>query len=364
MNKNTGTKLFLGLFMLPFLGVAIWMGAMTFQTVQDVERARSWNKVPAEITACVLHRHRGSKGGYSYSVTAQYTYEVDDKKFNANKVSFYSGSDNIGRFHQNTFHRLETARHTKKSFPCWVNPENPAEAVLIRDLRPEMMAFHLLFVVMFGGVAIGLLCGTLISYDSKRLSNGNLRMRKAVLHRPVLFCALLADGGSAWLLWKVATVCGVSAMPWYLLLTILPGLLLTIVGLYLWRRFSKFGISELMLASSTLRLGDRMSTTLLIPRMIEGDFKGVLTCTHQYTTGSGKHRSTHHDVLWRSELMSAGTPAGSDMTHVFFAFMLPSGAGGGHVTQETGNTKYYWRLVVSSALPGVDYKAEFDIIVE
>jgi len=363
MSGKIGTKIFLALFMLPFLGVAIWMGSMTVIALQKVENARSWNEVPAEITSCVLHRNRGSKGGYTYCVNAQYTYTVDAKPYTSSTVSFYSGSDNMGRFHQNTFRRLETARLSKKSFPCWVNPQNPEEVVLVRDLRPEMMAFHLLFVILFGGVAIALLCATLLSYDSKRLSNGTIRMRKAGVHRPVLLCALLVDAGAAWLLWKVALLCGLSAIPWHLFLSIIPGLILTVTGLYMWRRFSKFGVSELMLASSTLRLGDRMSTTLMIPKMVEGDFKGVLSCTHQYTTGSGKNSSTHHDALWRSELTSGGTPTGSDMTHVYFSFTLPSQDGGGHITQETGSTKYYWRLVVSSDMPGVDYKAEFDIIV-
>jgi Protein of unknown function (DUF3592) len=354
-------KIFLSLFMLPFLGVALWMGFMTFQAVQKVEQARGWKEVPAEITSCVLHRNRGSKGGYSYRVEAHYTYTVDSKKYTSSKVSFYSGSDNIGRFHQDIFFRLETARTSQKSFPCWVNPADPWESVLIRDLRPEMMAFHLLFVVMFGGAAIGLLCASLISIDSKRLSNGNLRMRKAGVHRPVLACALLADAGAGWLLWKVAMLSGLSNLPWYLLLTILPGLILTVIGLYMWRRFSKFGISELMLSSATIRLGDRITATVMIPKMVEGDFKGVLACTHQYTTGSGKHRSTHHVVLWSSELLSGGSPAGADMTHVSFTFALPTG--GCHVTQETGSTKYYWQLVITSDLPGVDYRAEFDIVV-
>jgi hypothetical protein len=36
---------------------------------------------------------------------------------------------------------------------------------------------------------------------------------------------------------------------------------------------------------------------------------------------------------------------------------------GGHVTEDRGNESYYWRLLVTSDLPGVDYKAEFDVIV-
>ncbi|MEI6645828.1 MAG: DUF3592 domain-containing protein [bacterium] len=364
MNSKIGAKIFLILFMIPFLGVGIWMGSMTFLEMQKVEKARSWNEMPAEITSCILQSHRGSKGGYTYQVTADYTYTVNSKKYTSSKVSFYSGSDNVGSFHQNTFHKLETARLSKKTFPCWVNPENPEEVVLIRDLRPEMMTFQLLFVFLFGGAAIAVLCSILFSYDSKRLSNGNICMRKAGLHLPLLISAMLTDTGTGWMIWKLMALIGLLAIPWHLWLCIIPGLILTSIAVYMWLRFSKFGVSELMLSSSTLRLGDRMNATVMIPKMVEGDFKGVLTCTHQYTTGSGKQRSTHHDVLWSSELMSGGTPTGSEMTHVSFHFELPIASMGVQPTHDTGSTKYYWRLVVSSDMPGVDYKAEFDIVVE
>jgi hypothetical protein len=350
--------------MIHFLGAGVWMGSMTFLGMQKVEKARSWKQADAEINSCILHRHSGSKGGYTYEVAADYTYTVDSKKYNSNKISFYSGSDNVGSFHQNTFQKLETARLSKKTFPCWVNPENPEEVVLIRDLRPEMMTFQLLFVFLFGGAAIAVLCSTLFSYNSTRLSNGNIRMRKEGLHRPLLISAILTDAGTAWMIWKLMVLLGLLAIPWHLWLAIIPGLILTLIGIYMWMRFSKFGVSELMLSSSTLRLGDRMNATVMIPKMVEGDFKGILTCTHQYTTGSGKQRSTHHDILWSSELMSGGTPTGAEMTHVSFHFELPIASLGVQPTQETGNTKYYWRLVVSSHMPGVDYRADFDIIVE
>ncbi len=364
MNSKRGANIFLTLLMIPFLGVAIWMGNMTVMEMQQAEKARSWNETPAEIISCILQRHHKRKGGSTYHVEAQYTYIVDSKKFNSSKVSFYSGSDNVGSFHQNTFRRIEAARLSKKPFPCWVNPENPEEVVLVRDLRPEMMTFQLLFVFLFGGAAIAVLCATIFAYDSIRLSNGNILMRKAKLHLPLLISAILTDTGTVWLFWKLMALIGLLAIPWHLWLTIIPGLILTGAGVYMWRRFSKFGVSELMLSSTTIRLGDRITATVMIPKMVEGDFKGVLACTHQYTTGSGKHRSTHHDVLWSSELMCGGTPTGAEMTHVSFRFELPIASLGVHPTQEIGNTKYYWRLVVSSDMPGVDYKAEFDIIVE
>jgi hypothetical protein len=59
-------------------------------------------------------------------------------------------------------------------------------------------------------------------------------------------------------------------------------------------------------------------------------------------------------------MTSNGSPAGEQLTQVILHFDL----NGGHVTEDQNDAGYYWRLLVTSDLPGVDYKAEFDIIVE
>jgi len=41
--------------------------------------------------------------------------------------------------------------------PVWVNPSNPHESIIDRSLRPGLLAFKMVFVVMFGGFGVGLL---------------------------------------------------------------------------------------------------------------------------------------------------------------------------------------------------------------
>ena len=347
------------LFMLPFLGIGIWMGYETVKTINQVEAAHAWTETPAEITSCVLESHRGSKGSVSYRIRGQFTYTFNGKKYRSDKVSFYTSSDNVGRFHQRIFHQLESARLSKKTLPCWVNPKDPYEAVLIRDLRPEMMGFQLLFVFFFGGAAFAVLSGALFTAFKKGPNAGKIRMLHSGIHRPLLLAGGVTLGGGLWLVWKAVVLVGSLSSTWYLLVALIPGVVLTGFGLYTWRRFAKFGVSELILSPSTIRINDRITATVLIPRLVEGDFKGRLACTHQYITGSGKHRKTHRNVVWSEEMMSSGSPGGEQMTQLPFRFELK----GGHVTEERGDTSYYWRLLVTADRPGVDYKAEFDVTV-
>jgi len=357
---NNKGYFFLVLFMVPFLGVGVWMGSMAVRTINKVEAAQSWTETPAEILSCVLKSHRGSKGGRTYCVTGQFAYTYNEKKYRSFQVTFYSdGNDNIGNFHQRIFHQLESARLSKKTLPCWVNPNNPDEAVLIRELRPEMMGFQLIFVFAFGGAAIAILSGVAFSLGAKRSDNNKIRMRHSGIHRPLLVSGVASLAGGLWIVWKAWVLVGNLSSTWYLLIALVPGVVLMGFGLYTWLRFTKFGVSELMLSPSILRLRDSLAATVLIPKIVEGDFKGRLTCTHQYTTGSGKHRNTHHDVVWSEEQVSPASPGGEQMTQVRFRFELR----GGHITEERGSDSYYWRLLVTSDLPGVDYKAEFDVIV-
>ena len=358
MNKST---IFLFLFMTPFLGFGIWMGSEAVKTINKVEAAQSWTETPAEVKSCVLSSYRGSKGSRTYCVKGQFAYTVNSKKYHSFQVTFYSdGNDNMGNFHQRIFHQLESARLSKKTLPCWVNPENPDEAVLIRELRPEMIGFNLLFVVIFGGAAIGIMSGVVFSASGKRPINGKVRMRHSGVHRALLLSGVIIFAAALWVNWKALVLTGGNiASIWYLALALIPGLVLIGYGLYAWLRFAKFGVSELMISPSIIRLRDRINATVLIPRIVQGDFKGVLTCTHLYTTGSGKHRNTRRDSVWSEEMMSGGSPAGEQLTQVNFRFELR----GGHVTEERGSDSYYWRLLVTSDLPGVDYKAEFDIMV-
>ena len=100
---------------------------------------QGWKETPAKIVRAKLETHRGSKGGTTYEATAEYTYQYGSRQYTGNRVGIQGGSDNFGSFQQNVHRQLSEHQKSGRPFRCYVNPERPAEAILFRDLRWEMV---------------------------------------------------------------------------------------------------------------------------------------------------------------------------------------------------------------------------------
>lgn len=145
------------LFLLPFAGVGVLMLALTFQQVGGWWRTSSWKEYPATIQSVELQENCDSEGTTTYRVQATYTYQVDGQQFTGSRVSLTFGSDNVGDFHLRIYQEIKRHHELALPFRCFVNPSDPVESILYRDLRPGLIAFYLLFVSVFGGIgAIGL----------------------------------------------------------------------------------------------------------------------------------------------------------------------------------------------------------------
>ncbi|MBX9603955.1 MAG: DUF3592 domain-containing protein [Bryobacteraceae bacterium] len=139
---------------IPFLGGGLLVGYLGFHSILESIRMRTWKEVPARILSCELNSHRGSKGSVTYSVAAEYEYQFAGQVHRSTRVSLHGGSDNIGSFHQDAAEELQDYRKHNEPFPAYVNPLNPSEAMLYRDVRWGMLAFQGVFLVFFGGAGL------------------------------------------------------------------------------------------------------------------------------------------------------------------------------------------------------------------
>jgi hypothetical protein len=87
----------------------------------------------------------------------------------------------------------------------------------------------------------------------------------------------------------------------------------------------------------------------------------TLACINRIVTGSGRSRSATNDVLWQSEQRVSGAAAAPSPVgmRVPFSFDVPAGARSSDL--RTPSDVVLWQLAVSAELPGIDYKATFEL---
>ena len=155
--KGKGGFWVLALLALPFAAVGIGTLLLgVIPTLYDWGRMQGWQPVMATLESASLHISRGRKSS-SYGVAARFRYEVGGQIYVADRVAIGSGSDNVGDFQEKLGRRLERSQRAGVAVPAWVNPSNPREAVLDRSLRPGLLMFKMVFVVLFGGLGAGML---------------------------------------------------------------------------------------------------------------------------------------------------------------------------------------------------------------
>lgn len=129
-----------------FLGVFCLVGIATgtflsFVPIYRVLQSRAWPAAPCEVLSSrVVHNDDTSRP------EIQYRYHVDDRPYTAGRYNFVTGSDNIVNY-QAIVDRYPAGRQ----FECYVNPADPTQAVINRDLTFGYF-FGLIFFVFFTGV--------------------------------------------------------------------------------------------------------------------------------------------------------------------------------------------------------------------
>src|SRR5438105_11705016 len=120
-----GTVLFCLAFALPFGGVGVFATWMIAGSFYDGYRARDWVLVKADVTS-----YNGRAVAYRYS--------WDGREFIGTRkgvMPFGGGSSNVDDWDERVDDFLSTAVKERKPIMVHVNPDNPAESVLDRDIR-------------------------------------------------------------------------------------------------------------------------------------------------------------------------------------------------------------------------------------
>jgi hypothetical protein len=134
---------FLGLFCLVGLAIGTFL---SFLPISRAIESRSWPGAACEVLSSRLVRNDDT-----FRPDIQYRYYVDDRPYTGTRYNFVIGSDNLSDY------QSVVDRHPPGSrFECYVNPADPTQAVISRDLTFTYF-FGLIFFFMFTvipGIAI------------------------------------------------------------------------------------------------------------------------------------------------------------------------------------------------------------------
>ncbi len=404
------------LFGLMFAGGGVFFLSETaFPVWQDWRAMQQWQPAQAHLVSV--------DGGERYT-RARYQYEFNGTAFEGDRATVTIFNDNIGSYHEDFSAWLRARQRAGEPVTVWVNPANPAQAVIDRDMRWG------LFALMSAFCSIFILIGLTVAYAGITSSNkvGNSRRPSLTQLRKewdqkrqtpgfnlgfMDYCrqrseelAQEAKTGSkntdwplrkGWetssirsnakagfiAMWGFAIVWSAVSAP---LLWVVPeevakgnypgliGLLFPLVGLFLIYKavsmtgeYRRFGRVLVQMDPYPGAIGGHVGGRIVVPQLAYGtavapsaQLSVRLECVYSYVSGSGDNRSRRESIKWAEQGRPQVESAGQGV-NLAFRFDVPEGLPEADVEQ-TG-AYHWWRLSVAAEVDGIDLNRQYNIPV-
>ncbi len=373
-------RLLLGLVALPFAGFGTWMAWSVGADLAAAAAMRDWRPVEARVSAGGYRTHTGDDSD-TWEAWATYTYDVDGRRYSGGRVQLARGSDNIGRYQQRLGNRLAEAARTGDPMTVYVDPQNPSDAIVDRDVRWGLAGFKSIFFLLFGGIGYGMLYAAFRAKADPDPQAPEYRDAPWRLNTDWQGPAIRSGSRAAmWGAWAFAGLWNLVSAPLPFLLyeevvenenyLALVGLLFTVIGIGLlvwairrtleWRRF---GATPLTLDPFPGAIGGHVGGTVDTAWPVDARqrFRVTLSCVHSYETGSGDDRTRRENVLWQDELV-AHTESGPRGTRIVFRFDVPEGLSAADADRSSDGY-HLWRASLRAELPGTNLDRDYDIPV-
>ena len=388
---------FIVLFGLAFLAPGLFTAWLFFGGFAKWWDARQWVEVPCWIESAELRVSHGKSS--SYQATADYRYIYQDRTYHGSRVGFSTGSDNIGSFQQNAHRELmqhtepkqtgaerDATRSGTKPFRCYVNPSQPAEAVLYRDLRWEMQAFMAIFALTFPAVGAGVVFGGLAGIRQGRIKKHLVASHPAEpwLWKPAWTTGPIPESSSgvrtalaaytAWAGMIVFSLLGGTWLsgafqreqtPWVLLIFLA---LWCIPAWFCWQRIrnrlavgtAKFELKQLPVSPGGMLAGDIMLGKPA-PQLAGGTVE--LRCERKTFTRTGNKSATVTTPVWSHREPLAPERINRDVfgCRIPVQFAIPGDAPPCGSDDEDSDREIIWTLQLKVPATGID--ATFEVPV-
>ena len=371
------------LFGLPFLAGGLVASVFYFSGLIDWWSARTWVETPCRIVASELKVSTGDDST-SYEANGRYVYEWKGRKYESSRVSLVKGGDNIGDYQQRVHGEMNRAlREREGAALCYVNPRDPTESVLMRELRIFQMAFFTIFCLLFPLVGAGVMVG---GWWTSRSASAEKKLREEHPHEPWCWkpewnVSPIPEGA-----WSAGRVLVFVALWWFLVTVplLLAGVVdrvherpdvwwMLIPGVFfllaVWmvthrlRERGRIGRVALELALP-IRPGRDIAGNWITGKPLRPHDMPVLKiiCRRSVTTHSGGESSTHTETVWEKEESLSVIDQTREISHfrMPFRFHLPVDVEETTFGEEE-TTKYSWKL--EFRVPGTPVKSAFEVPV-
>ncbi|MCB1056542.1 MAG: DUF3592 domain-containing protein [Acidobacteria bacterium] len=374
------------LFGLPFAAVGTFMGWLIASTLWRSYEMRSWVEVPAKILEADLESHTGDDST-TYSVAARYRYVYQGQSYESDRISLHAGADNVGHYHQRLAGVLESHRRSGEPYRCYVDPADPARAILDRDPRWGLVGFYSIFFLTFGGVGWGMIVGGLLAVRRRPKLGSQEAERRADAERPWLHRDDWAEGLVRYSDRRPALGMLVFALLWNLIsspiLFVLPeeldkgnypallGLLFPLVGagLVIWvvrgmLRWRRYGESTLFLDRVPVPVGGVLEGRVEIDSRVEppDGFAWTLSCVEKPQRRSNRSSNTER-VQWQDSGHLPYERHGVLSARTVVPIRLDLPAGERPTSREADDETVVWRLKLEADVEGIDYLGIFELPV-
>ena len=361
MKEKLGAALMCLAFAVPFGGVGAGAAWAIAATIQDGMRAKEWVRVKAEV----LSHGSGS---------VLYRYRMDGKSYTGDRLgsNVLGGTDNVDSWHEDMESMLSSARSEGKPITVFVNPDNPQESMVDREIRWKLLVFFVPFALAFGGVGVGALY-MLVRTLAGGKGHGAPASAGAAGRQARKIQSDQRSG--VLMLWVFAFFWNAISFPIAILfipeaiangewLALLVGLFPVIGLLLIWGciagtvNYIRRGGASLELKDEMPRVGGTVEGHVAFPRGVAAGqaFRVKLLCNRG--TGSGDD-GTSWNKHWGKELEARTTSVGGNV-RLPFRFEVP---GGVPATTDTNEAKgqYAWRVEVTPVSSGASVNYGFDL---
>lgn len=372
LSSKIGGTLFGGVFFAFGFGFFL---AFIGSALSDRVAMQNWQPVQATLTNVKLERNY-SDGSTTYKATAAYKFTYQGQNYHGDRVSLHAGSDNIGGYQNDMHNRLKRAFSSNRPVTVWVNPTNPFESVIDRNVRWSMIIFPGLLCSVF--MIIG---GVIVYYSWKKKAKPDPTTVSATPwlakeewsptginsnNKMVLglwwFGALFVNTISSPILFQMPKALSRGEYG------ILVGLLFVAIGFFLIYKAvqktleqQRFGRVPVILSPFPGQIGGRVAGHLDFQQKLDKTSKFKLSLKQMRTvvSRSGNKTTTSTSSVW--ELNGQGTlKSGINASRVYFAFEVPDSMEESRTDNGSG---YWWSLEVHGDMPGIDFKRSYEIPV-